>query len=136
LKNIKIGLADKSHIYLSEAKITYVPDSAEPRFVEIDSVIVHLRIPYYSVDYIVLDHEQSSFVQQGPAGWMPIKTAPRNGKPLWGLEPGKFTGLMVPRVVTMCSADNHGEVWMECGTNRCALPTHWMLPISVDDSKT
>jgi hypothetical protein len=129
LKNIRIGLSDKSHIHLTEAQITYVPDSAEPQFVQIDSTIIHLRIPYHSVDYIdyIVDH-----VRQGPAGWIPIETAPRNGKPLWGLEPGKFTGLMVPRVVTMCSAEHHGEVWIECGTSRCALPTHYMLPIECE----
>jgi hypothetical protein len=52
MKDVRIGLSDRSHIHLAEAEVRHVPNVSHPEFVDIKSRLVNLRLPYYSVDYI------------------------------------------------------------------------------------
>ena len=55
MKDVRIGLSDKSHIHLSEAEVRHIPNVECPEFVDIESRHLRLRLPYHSVDYIYPD---------------------------------------------------------------------------------
>jgi len=52
MKDVRIGLSDKSYIHLPVAEVKYVPSHVEPEFIDIKSKLINLRLPYHSVDYI------------------------------------------------------------------------------------
>lgn len=52
LKDVRIGLRDKSYLHFPQATITYLPNVEEPVLVNIQSSLFNLDFDYQVIEYI------------------------------------------------------------------------------------